>query len=324
MRQKRQKKIFLSYSHSDSEIALKIANDLNSSGINAWYDKWEINPGDSLIDKIFKEGLKDIDYFIILLSNSSVKSKWVNIELNSATISRIEGITKIIPILIEKSEIPLQLRSFLWIDLTENYQEGIKKLINSIHEIYDKPTIKNSRFTLLHDNIGTLSKVGTNIGIALIENQDFTLKYEKSYSGKRLLELTLFNEEEINEGIEELEENGLVKVQKYMGTGPFNFGTIEPTYMLFLYFKEVEQNYNPFEDIKIVAATVEAKKNISGPELMEVTKIPPVRINRASTYLEDFGIVNVKKYLGSAPFLFSYLTAKRKTKYFLQNPNVEI
>jgi hypothetical protein len=47
-------------------------NAFGQRGVNAWLDVWEILPGDSLVDKIFNEGLKPADAVIVVLSNASI------------------------------------------------------------------------------------------------------------------------------------------------------------------------------------------------------------------------------------------------------------
>ena len=64
---KRHPKTFISYSHSDKDIAIKLSENLRKNGIEVWIDKWEILPGDSLVQKIFEEGLSGIDAFIVIL-----------------------------------------------------------------------------------------------------------------------------------------------------------------------------------------------------------------------------------------------------------------
>ena len=46
--------------------------------VNPWIDAWEIAAGDSLVERVFEQGLKDCAVFIILLSPASVNSSWVN------------------------------------------------------------------------------------------------------------------------------------------------------------------------------------------------------------------------------------------------------
>ena len=48
-------KVFASHASEDKErFVLDFATKLRSKGIDTWVDRWEINPGDSLVDKIFE------------------------------------------------------------------------------------------------------------------------------------------------------------------------------------------------------------------------------------------------------------------------------
>jgi hypothetical protein len=99
-------KAFLSYSHNDKNEAIKIAEALRAGGIEIWLDRWEILPGDSLIQKIFEEGLAGADAFLVLISKNSILSPWVRQELDVAMIKRIEGITRIIPLVLDGVQPP--------------------------------------------------------------------------------------------------------------------------------------------------------------------------------------------------------------------------
>jgi len=70
-----------------------------------------MQPGDSLIDRLFEEGIKNADAIIIVLSKISVEKPWVREELNASVVQRIEGKTKIIPVKIEECDIPISLKS---------------------------------------------------------------------------------------------------------------------------------------------------------------------------------------------------------------------
>ena len=128
----------------------------------------------------------------------------------------------------------------------------------------------------------------------------------------------MLTEEEIDDAVDELEEYGLVRTLKYQGTAPFKFGGVEPTYALFLHFKEEGLDYDPIEDIKTVASVIASKGQIDGNGLQEVSRLLPVRLNRAIAYLEDYGLVSVLKFMGTAPFKFGFVTATRKTRQFVE------
>ncbi len=61
-------KVFLSHASEDKErFVINLAIKLRSKGVAVWLDKWEILTGDSLIDKIFEEGIKKAQAFVIVL-----------------------------------------------------------------------------------------------------------------------------------------------------------------------------------------------------------------------------------------------------------------
>src|SRR5690242_210057 len=105
-------KAFVVHATEDkSRFVLDFARKLRSKGIDAWVDQWEILPGDSLVDKIFEEGLKNAAVIVVVLSKYSVSKPWVREELNASVVHKIERRTKIIPVLIDDCDVPESLKS---------------------------------------------------------------------------------------------------------------------------------------------------------------------------------------------------------------------
>lgn len=314
------KKTFLSYSHEDKDFAQSIVKKINDSGIEVWWDEWEILLGDSIIQKIFADGLPKSDIFLIILSNASINSNWVKEELDHAMIKKIEGDFRIIPLVKEKCDIPQPLRTLLRIDLSTDFDAGIEKIIKSIFEVSDKPPLGEVPEYVkdLEQSIGGLSPIASTVGKILLNSQDDQLGFEKMFSAEDIKSNLNLTPEEINDAIDELEEYGLVKLFKHFGTNPYSFGEVEPTYALFLHFKDEGLDYDPIEDIKIIAsALVASKKFTNGEGIQELTELHPVRINRAVAYLGDYGIIDVMKAVGTAPFVFVRIEATRKTREFV-------
>ena len=313
---------FLSYAHEDKDFAERIATELLKAGVDVKIDIWEIKPGDSLIQKIFVEGLSNCDIFLILISNASVRSKWVREELDHAMIKKIEGATRIIPLIKEKCEIPHPLRPLLWVDLSVDFDDGIRQVVKTIYDVLEKPALgKIPKYIAeLKTSVGGLSRAASTVGSILLSRQDGQLGFENGYTGEEMHQVvSMLTEEEINDAVDELEEYGLVHTLKYMGTAPYNFGGVEPTYALFLHFKEEGLDYDPIEDIKTVASAAASQKNgIDGNGIQELCNLQPVRINRAVAYLDDYGVVRVRKSLGTAPFKFGLVEATRKTRQFVE------
>jgi hypothetical protein len=137
-------KVFISHSSADKErFVLDFASRLRQNGVDAWIDRWEMNPGDSLVDKIFEEGLKNCQAMIIVLSKNSVESKWVREELNAGMVRRVERSTKLIPIRLDGCEVPECLRSTIWEDVADvdAYEPQFRHILNAIHGQYEKPPL---------------------------------------------------------------------------------------------------------------------------------------------------------------------------------------
>ena len=87
--------VFISYSHVDFAIALRLRGTLNRAGIEIFWDQTGLNPGELLFQKI-QSRMSDTDCVIALLTEASLKSSWVHTELGLA---RSLGI-KLLPLLI--------------------------------------------------------------------------------------------------------------------------------------------------------------------------------------------------------------------------------
>ena len=74
-------RIFLSHSSLDKTLIDKIFLELQKSEINVWYDKYEIEYGDSITDKI-NEGLYNCGLGLICVSQNFLRSNWAKREMN--------------------------------------------------------------------------------------------------------------------------------------------------------------------------------------------------------------------------------------------------
>jgi hypothetical protein len=313
-------KAFLSYSHQDKDTAHKLAADLQRHGVDTWFDHWEISAGDSLIQRIFVEGLANAAFFLVLLSPNSVKSRWVREELDAALIRRLEGVLKVIPVVLEPTSIPVPLRALRWVNLAENYDAGLRDLVKTLHGVSEKPPVgQPPEFVRrLHQSVGGLSPEASTLGSALVRLRDDTAGVERYFPAKEVHDLAFFmSTEDVNDAVEELEGYGLVKLIQTMGTAPYNFSDLEPTYALYFHFRE-ELDHNPDDDVCAVANAIAEKKEANGPTLQEIVQLPPGRLNRAVAYLDAYGHIRVLRAFGTAPFDFLEVVATSATRRFVR------
>lgn len=125
-------KIFLSHSANDKVFVQRLAHCLRNDHFAVWFDEWEINVGDSIVDKV-NEGLSSSDFLLIVLSRSSVQSRWVKQELNAATMRACasKGVF-ILPVLIEECAMPPLLVDKLYADFSRDFSEAYKKLRQAV------------------------------------------------------------------------------------------------------------------------------------------------------------------------------------------------
>jgi hypothetical protein len=216
-------KVFISHSSTDKErFVTHFATRLRDNGVDAWVDSWEMNPGDSLVDKIFEEGLKNCHAMIVVLSKNSVESKWVREELNAAMVKKIEKSAKLIPVRLDGCEVPECVKHCIWQDVPDpaNYDDEFKRILNSIYDQYDKPPIGEPPPHLRDDTptMGDLSRIDSTILEAICR-----IAIDKEMpmiDGEPLVEKLKavgISEAEIMESQEVLEGRNYIEVLRTMG-----------------------------------------------------------------------------------------------------------
>jgi len=127
-------KVFLSHSTSDKGFVRRLAASLTAYGIDSWIDEAEIHYGESLISRI-SESIKKIDLVLAVISRNSIDSSWVRKELEWALTREIKSRRiVVIPILVDRVDIPFFLVDKLYADFTdaERYPANAKRLADSI------------------------------------------------------------------------------------------------------------------------------------------------------------------------------------------------
>jgi hypothetical protein len=136
-------KVFISHASEDKAFVVDFATRLRARGVDAWLDRWEILPGDSLVRKIFDEGLGQAKAVIVVISRHSVDKPWVREELDIAVVQKINHVSKLIPVIIDGTKVPSPLQATVWerIDDPKNYEESLERVLLAIFGASDKPPL---------------------------------------------------------------------------------------------------------------------------------------------------------------------------------------
>jgi hypothetical protein len=106
-------KVFISYSHSDKEWARRFAETIANSGVEVWFDEFNILPGQPLVEALEK-GLRESDAVVLLINTENMDRPNLFFEIGAAL-----GMNKtIIPVVpkdfdYRKLPLPLQRIKFL-------------------------------------------------------------------------------------------------------------------------------------------------------------------------------------------------------------------
>lgn len=122
--------VFISHSSVDKPIVRKLAVSLLSEGIPVWLDSWQLEVGDSLLDKVYA-GIEESAVVLLTVSKNSVESGWVNRELNAALAKEQQvGRRLVIPVKLDDCALPLKVADRFYADFSSGFSQPLKMLVD--------------------------------------------------------------------------------------------------------------------------------------------------------------------------------------------------
>lgn len=124
--------VFLSYARQDAQAVSRVADDLRRRGVELWMDRQDLVAGDEWLPQI-EAAISKADFMLVFISNASLNSAWVQREYQVAFQSQAKtGGTRLIPVLLERVELPSFLAAIQYVDLTESYVDGIRQILHAL------------------------------------------------------------------------------------------------------------------------------------------------------------------------------------------------
>lgn len=300
-------KVFVSHASEDKErFVSEFAERLLKNGVDAWLDKWEMLPGDSLVDKIFEEGVKEAKAFIIVLSNHSVEKPWVREELNAAFVSRINKGTKLIPVVIDDCEIPEALKSTLWERIPDlaNYDQNFDRIIASIFGISSKPPIgtQPKYIQSFTQTIGGLSNIDSLVlrlscENSIITNGDFIYP-ETSFGSESQ---SYIPEGELLDSLAILDEQGYISLLRTFGSGPTPYRV---TTLGFEFYAESAIPDYQDKTVKVISALVNDKLE-SNESIIQNLNEKAFIVNHILDILDSNGYIKLSRMIGGHSHIYN-------------------
>jgi hypothetical protein len=114
---KTNKRIFISHSSKDNDVARIIVDALRGFDLDVWYDEDNLRFG--LIRPLLEEPLATCQVFMVLLSQEALKSLWVNREIGTAlTLEASSASILIVPALVRPCPVPPLLSGYRRLNFT--------------------------------------------------------------------------------------------------------------------------------------------------------------------------------------------------------------
>ena len=126
------REVFLSHSTKNKSAALRLAEILRRHGVPVWFSQTNIRSAQQWHDEIGK-ALRRCDWFLLLLSQASVGSKWVQWELSYA-LNHSQYDNHILPVKIEDceyEELSWTLGLFQMVELNGDSEQGYIELLRT-------------------------------------------------------------------------------------------------------------------------------------------------------------------------------------------------
>lgn len=312
-------KAFISYDSRDrNRFVEEFARKLMSKGIDVWYDKWELEYGDSLV-RIFDEIVK-CDIFISIISKYSVNSNWVKEESDSAFIGKIENrISKFIPVILmeEDLKIPNQFGHMVQCRIydIENYDSEFKTLVGNIWGISSKPSLGGKPKYIEINPISGYevfdSIVIKAIGDYMVKNGNVTLDFDQ------IVELTggyEISDEDIQDSIEFLKSKHIIKYENC-------FGDIRPQMIKLTHYGIRIYSASYIENISdvikdIVSIILNMGRQASEKDFEEVPA-PMIVIESIVELFYNKGYFKLKKHMNGFIIYMLNGNGKRQLKAYL-------
>ncbi|MCH8164106.1 MAG: toll/interleukin-1 receptor domain-containing protein [Planctomycetes bacterium] len=298
-------RVFISHASEDKDrFVVELAKKLRDNGVDAWLDKWEMMPGDRLVDKIFEEGIKNATALIVVLSKVSVTKPWVREELNAGFVKRVSGKCRLIPVVLDDCAVPECLQSTLWQRITNltDYSEELQRILSSIFGVTDKPPIGASPgYADIHPllDIPSLDKVDLMVLETLC---DESVRAEDvlvvGLSCLDAVSATGITDEALGDSLNILDDEGYVELSGASGGTYKEFGITHlriATHAFDAYAKAKWPNYDSLLT-RLVSGLVNEKWHTKAD--LEVLDAPERLRDHLLRVLEEQGFVEISRYFG--------------------------
>ena len=155
-------KVFISHSSADKTFVRRLSRAIEDAGFQVWLDEKELLVGDPLPQKI-SDGVASAAVVLVVVSEAATQSRWLKFELNHATQRMVEGKSRVIPVVIDKADLPAEVAGLLYADFTRGWATALKSVMTALEHEARARAVNGAFWSraeqLLSDAFGTTGMV---------------------------------------------------------------------------------------------------------------------------------------------------------------------
>lgn len=310
-------KVYLAHASEDKAQVRPIAEYLMANGVKVWFDEWEIDPGDSLRQKM-EEGLGAMTHFVVVLTKTSITKPWVAKEIDVGLVQQVGGKSRFVPLVVdlEPSRLSPFLQAMLFLKIDPANDADLKGLVDRLHGVSRKPALGEAPQYVQKAPPGLegWSPAAIAVGRHIVEKSISAMLVDPIVTFEGLEAKLDLDPDDLRIALLDLKGSGYLREMNV-------HGHYAPQPALFVDFDEAFMPFSPSEDAKILANKMMTGSDrvIDTKRMAEELGWEPRRINSAICYLERVGAIHARTALASAPWRAVQLVRTDETLRFARN-----
>lgn len=314
---KEQPRVYLAHASEDKALVRPIAEYLMAKGVDVWFDEWEIDPGDSLRQKM-EEGLGAMTHFIVVLTEASIRKPWVAKEIDVGLVQQVGGKSRFVPLVIDVDTEKLSpfLQAMLFLRLDPSNESDLNALVDRLYGVSRKPALGQAPVYVRPTPAGLegWSPAAIAVGRHIVETSEYAMSVDPIVTLDDLADALAIASEDLRIAVLDLKGGGYLREMNVRGH-------YAPTAALFVDFDEAFMPFSPRADAGVLANRIMngAERTPDTQMLAESLGWEPRRINSAICYLERAGAIKSWTALASSPWRATNLVRGDETLRFARN-----
>ncbi|MEQ9661868.1 MAG: toll/interleukin-1 receptor domain-containing protein [Parasphingopyxis sp.] len=310
-------KIYLAHASEDKDRVRPVAEYLMANGVDVWFDEWEIEPGDSLRQKM-EEGLGAMTHFVVVLTETSITKPWVAKEIDVGLVRQVGGQSRFVPLVVDLDPAKLSpfLQAMLFLKIDPAKEADLKILIDRLHGVSRKPPLGNAPRYVQEAPSGLegWSPAAIAIGKHIVETSVHAMVVDPVVTLDDLPAALDIAADDLRIALLDLKDAGYLREMNVSGH-------YAPQPALFVDFDETFMPFSPSADARTLANRMITgeERTVDTRQLAEVLNWEPRRMNSAICYLERAGAIKARTTLASAPWRAVQLVRTDETLRFTRN-----